>query len=135
MSNEKQTSEQPQGHAPLAGVSHRFYSGQKVWCYYHYTSFFKPPMCGRVLLKIPFRMKHHFSTLYSDGKDGKCAWYLVQMKNGLIVSMPGVCMKDLKEEIEKHNIDNKAPLDIKQIDAWETLQRWQADRIRFLNGG
>ena len=38
------------------------------------------------------------------------------------------------EEIEKHNKDNKAPLDSKQIDAWETLQKWQADRIRFLNG-
>ena len=80
-------------------------------------------------------MKHHFSTLHSDGKDGKCTWYLVQMQNGLIVSMPGVCMKDLREEIDKHNNDNKALLDIKQIDAWETLQRWQADRVRFLNGG
>lgn len=132
--NTEKTINEAEGNAVLPLVSNRFTIGQKVWCYYHYTPFFNPPMCGRILSKIPFRMKHHFSSMYNDGKDGKCTWYLVLMSNNSIIPMPGTCIDDLIEEIEKHNKDNKAPLDLKQIDAWETLQKWQADRIRFLNG-
>lgn len=105
----------------------QFFRGQKVWCYYHYTMLFKPPMCGEILFKLPYRKKHHFAN-----KDGKCLWYFTLMKNGLIVLMPEVCIHDLEEEVQKHD-KQKCPRGIEQLDSWMTLNKWQTDRIRYLN--
>lgn len=102
--------------------------GDKVWCWYHFTRFFKPPMCGKILCKYPYRKKHHFSRK----KDGKCHWYVVKMVNSMIVSMPETCIDKLQGAIDKHNNHNECPYDLKQIDAWIELNKWQADRVKYL---
>lgn len=115
------------------GVGRRLSPGQKVWCYYHCTLFFSPPMCGTVLFKLPFKMKHHFA--YGENyKNSLCNWYFVFMENKMIVLMPETCLSDLSEEIEKHNKNNKCPENVKVLDAWMMLNKWQADRVRYLNG-
>ena len=110
----------------------KFKRGQKVWCYYHFTILFKPPMCGEILFKLPYKRKHHFA-FPSDYPDRKCYWYFVLMKNGLIVLMPELCINDLKDKIKEHDKDNKCPSDTKQLDSWMTLNKWQADRARYSN--
>lgn len=107
-------------------------SGQKVWCEYHATSFYKPPMCGQILFKLPFKRKHHFA--YGEKYENKkCSWFFVLMDNGMIVLHPETCIKDLKKEIDKHDRNNKTPTDVKQLDSWLKLNKWQADRVRYLN--
>ena len=106
-----------------------FKFNQKVYVIYHSTYFFNPPMCGKILIKCPFKIKHHFSR-----KEGKCYWYLVKMINGLIVLVPETCIEDLKESIQKHNEKKSiCPNDKYQAEAWFSLQKWQVDRIKFLN--
>jgi len=102
--------------------------GQKVYCIYHHTKWFKPPMCGKILIKLPTRIKHHFS----KSKDGKCAQYVVVMENQMPVIIPEVCIYDLKKEIKKSNFHNKCPHDKKQIDAWLWLQEQQANKVKYL---
>lgn len=105
----------------------KYKTGQSVWCYYHYSDDFTPPMCGKVLFKSPLRMKHHFSRL----KDGKCSWYFVYMENGKTVLFPEPCLNDLKKEIDSFTHSYKPPIDLDQIEAWSNLNKWQVDRVRY----
>lgn len=117
----------------IPSVSNRFFKGQKVWCYYHFTALYSPPMCGEILFKLPFKRKHHFA-YGKEYENSKCFWYFVLMKNGLIILHPETCIDDLEEAIKKHDKNNECPKDPKQLDAWMSLNKWQTERVRFLNG-
>ena len=110
----------------------RFSTGQKVWCYYHSTAIYSPPMCGRILFKLPFKMKHHFAKPYNGYEDKTCFWYFVLMANGLIVSHPDTCIIDLAEAIKKHDSENECPKNKEELISWLTLNKWQSERLRFL---
>ena len=118
----------------MPSVRPRFLKGQKVWCYYHFTAIYSPPMCGEVLFKLPFKRKHRFA-YGKEYEKSKCFWYFVLMKNGLIILHPETCMDELEKVIKKHDDRNKYGYtqDNEQSDALVSLNKWQTERVQFLN--
>ena len=90
-------------------------------------------MCGKVLFKLPFKIKHRFA-FSVEHKNNKCDWYLILMQNGMIIFHPETCLTNLRKAIEEHNKQgNIKPEGAIQIDAWNNLVKWQQERIAYLN--
>ncbi|UZS00247.1 hypothetical protein [Chondrinema litorale] len=105
----------------------KFKRGDKVWCFYHWTPVFNPPMCGKVICTLPFKVKHHF-------KKGEHHAYLLLMENWLLIPYPEACMMHLEEAINQHDKQwSKCPRDVSQLDSWMKLNQHQVDRVRYLH--
>lgn len=105
----------------------KYKKGQLVYVWYHSTKHFNPPMAGKIMLKSPIKIGYHMSF------NKKVSWYFVKMSNEMIILAPDCCIKDLRLEIEEHANNLKpCPIDIKQVSAWLTLQRWYTENIKYL---
>lgn len=109
-----------------------FKRGQKVWFYYHITFSDKVPMCGKILFKLPFKMKHPYA-LYVEYINKKCDWYFILTAKGSIVLHPEVCIEDLSYAIENHDNGDKPDENSDYLKMWNMLNEWQSERIAYLN--
>ncbi len=105
----------------------KYKKNQPVWCYYHCTDKFKPPMCGTISRRCWFKKKHHFASLTGDGF---CYWYLVRMQNGQYVKMPETCMDDLVESMRKDHMQY-AEWCKSDDEACETLRQWYLEKLNY----
>lgn len=105
-----------------------FRFGQKVWCWWYNSWFFRPPKCATILCKLPYKGSYYCQS-------EKEQFWLVKVHNGLFAAIPDEgCIKDLKQKIKEDAESlGSRPMDKEQARSWDTLIEWNNNAIEFLN--